>query len=100
MGDDVQEYFIDRWLNADPRSLIAFCSNWENIGMAEILPSLTVPFLLYAGQCDQPEHDLAKSCANILQNATFISLPKLDHVGGFSELNIVIPHVIQFLERI
>jgi len=99
-GDDVGDYTIERWLNADPRALIAYCSNYENIGMADILPTLTLPCLLYAGEKDVIPHAGAKTCAEVMQNATFVSFPGLDHVGAFTNIDEVLPHVLKFLNDI
>ena len=98
MGEDAEPYMIDRWLNADPRALIAFCSYTENIGMVDILPTLSLPCLLYVGEEDTKRHSRAIDCAEIMQNAVFVSLPGLDHAGAFVRKDIVLPPVLKFLE--
>ena len=79
----MEDWERDSHTNADVDALIAYCSYYENIGMAEYLPNLTVPCLLYAGEKDTYPHSRAKACAEIMQNAEFLSLPGLDHPGKF-----------------
>jgi pimeloyl-ACP methyl ester carboxylesterase len=99
-GEDVEGYAIERLLNADPRALLGYCFNYENIGMADYLPGLSTPCLLYAGEEDTYPHSTAKTCAEIMQNATFVSLPGLDHGGAFLARDQVLPHVLKFLEGV
>ncbi len=95
--EDMEDWERDKWKNADFEALIAYCSNYENIGMAEYLPNLTIPCLIYAGEDDTYPHSIAKACAEIMQNATFVSLPGLDHMGAFTRIDMILPHVLKFL---
>ena len=99
-GSKLEDYEREKWLNTDIQALIAYCSNYENIGMADYLPTLTTPCLLYAGAEDTYPHSTAKACAEIMQNATFVSLPGLDHGGAFRARDQVLPHVLKFLESV
>jgi pimeloyl-ACP methyl ester carboxylesterase len=99
-GSKLEDEERDKWMNADLQALIAYCSNYENIGMTEYLPTLTTPSLLYAGTEDTYPHSTAKACAEIMPNATFVSLPGLDHGGAFRARDQVLPHVIKFLESV
>ena len=56
--------------------------------------------LLYAGEEDTYPHSTAKACAEIMQNALFVSLPGLDHMGAFRSRDQVLPHVLKFLESL
>jgi len=93
-----QEY--EKWRNADPEAYIAYMSYYENIGMADYLPKLTAPFLFYAGEEDEYPHSRAKACAEIMQNAEFISFPGLNHSGASVGSPAVLPHVLRFLEKV
>ena len=99
-GREMEKWERDKWLNADLDALIAYCSNYENVGMADYLPTLTIPCLLYAGEEDTYPHSRAKACAEIMQNASFVSLHGLDHGGAFNCRDQVLPHVLKFLESI
>jgi len=100
MGAELEDWERKRWLNADLDALIGYCSYYENIGMADFLPTLTIPCLLYAGEEDTYPHSRAKACAEIMQNALFVSLPGLDHEGAFNSRDQILPHVLKFLESI
>jgi len=98
-GIKMEDWERGSHLKADMDALIAYCSYYENIGMTEYLPNLTVPCLLYAGEKDTYPHSRAKACAEIMQNAEFLSLPGLDHRGAFTESSVVLPHILRFLEK-
>jgi len=99
-GRELEEWERKRWLNADLDALIAYCSYYENIGMADYLPILTIPCLLYAGEEDTYPHSRAKACAEIMQNAVFLSLPGLNHGEAFNKNSVVLPHILRFLEEV
>jgi len=98
--EDLEDWETEKWNNADFDALIAYCSYYENIGMAKYLPTLTVPCLLYAGEEDTYPHSTAKACADIMQNALFVSLPGLNHGGAFRSRDQVLPHVLKFLQSL
>jgi pimeloyl-ACP methyl ester carboxylesterase len=84
----------------DLEALISYCSFHENIGMADYLPKLSTPCLLYAGEEDTYPHFTAKACSEIMQNAEFVSLPGLNHMGAVVQSSVVLPHVLRFLEKV
>jgi pimeloyl-ACP methyl ester carboxylesterase len=100
MDKDTHPYMIERWLNADPRALIAYCSYQENIGMKETLPTLNLPCLFYVGDKDTERYSRVIECVEIMQNADFVSLPGIDHGGAFRRKDIVLPHVLKFLNTL
>jgi len=63
--------------------------------LADILPSITVPCLLFAGEVD-PRCEKARQCASRIRNATFFSLPGCDHSATFRSSSDVLPHVTEF----
>ena len=98
--EDMEDSEREMWNNADFDAFIAYCSYYENIGMAEYLPKLTIPCLIYAGEEDTYPHSTAKACAEIMQNALFVSLPGLNHTGAFYRRDQVLPHVLKFLDSL
>lgn len=62
----------------------------------DILPHVTMPCLLFVGEAD-PRFPSVRECAGRMPNARFLSLPGLDHLQGFVQSNVVLPHVKQFL---
>ena len=87
----------DRMLRNDPDAAMAILTNVDRVGVVDILPDVTLPCMLFAGE-DSPEFVNAKKCAQILPNAVFIPLPGLDHVGAFWESEYVLPHIRGFLD--
>ncbi len=85
---------LERMRNNDAKALLAVIQDRPDI--SNILSSMTIPCLLYAGSADN-QHDLMERCAKELPNTTLISLPGLDHIGVFPRSDLVVPHIIQFL---
>jgi pimeloyl-ACP methyl ester carboxylesterase len=67
--------------------------------IADMIPTLTMPCLLYAGENDATYYFKARECAQQLPHATFFSLPGLDHAAGFRESGLVLPYVTKFLRE-
>ncbi len=65
--------------------------------LAEIIPTMTMPSLLYAGENDETYYAKARACAQELPNASFFSLPGHDHAEAFRASKLVLPHVTAFL---
>lgn len=65
--------------------------------MADILPTMTMPCLLYAGEPD-PVFPKTQESAKHIPNAIFSS-PGLDHGAAFRESGLVLPHVTKFLRE-
>ena len=92
-------------LDNDYKALYAFRqnrSNWHtaiNQSTNDLLSSITVPCLLYAGECC-PCHEGAKEAAKHIHQGSFMSFPGLDHYQGFMRSNLVLPHVKKFLTSV
>jgi len=83
----------------DPEAQIAQSTLRERVGIVDALPGLMVPCLIYAGENDD-NHSNAKRASEIIPNATFVSLPGLDHVATFFRSDLVVPHVREFLAAV
>lgn len=66
--------------------------------ISEIVPTMTMSCLLYAGQAD-PLCPLVERCATELPNASFFSLPGLNHIQGAVRSDLVLPEVVRFLAQ-
>ncbi len=66
--------------------------------IADILPGMTMPCLLYAGESD-PVFPKTQESATHIPNAVFVSLPDLDHAAVFRESRLILPHVTAFLRE-
>jgi pimeloyl-ACP methyl ester carboxylesterase len=78
---------------------LAYCEYRENIGMAEYLPALATPYLFYAGDQDTFTHSNVERYVDSMQDARFISLPGLNHETAFFRSDLVLPHVLKFLNE-
>jgi pimeloyl-ACP methyl ester carboxylesterase len=83
----------------DWEALIALVSkDWEH-GFEDVLPTMTMPVLLYDGDADA-FYPGVKECAKSIPNATFISFPGLDHADILIRKDLVLPQITKFLERV
>ena len=82
----------------DLEALIALRKS-PGLSVEDDLPGMTMPFLVYAGESDE-FFPYVKEYTKRLPNATFVSLPGLDHVQGFTRSDLVLPHIKKFLARV
>ena len=82
----------------DPEALIAATTAPRGTDdMQNVLPTMTMPCLLYVGEADG-FYAGAKECIQRLPNATFVSFPGLDHGQASRAGHLVVPHVAKFLK--
>ena len=70
----------------------------QHPGFAEILPVMTMPCLMFAGE-DDPIFAESKECVRPMPNVMFSSLPGLGHIDALFRSDLVLPHVRQFLTK-
>jgi pimeloyl-ACP methyl ester carboxylesterase len=86
-----------RLVKNDVEALIALRTKaLQSPSLAEVLPTMTLPCLLYAGE-DDPVCAVNKECAAVMSNVTFFSLPGLGHADTFFRSDLVLPRVTEFL---
>ena len=83
----------------DLEALIALTSVRERLGFEDILPTITMPCLLFVGEA-AGEYAGAKECIKHMPNATFVSLPGLDHIEACFRIDLVLPHIRKFLAEV
>jgi pimeloyl-ACP methyl ester carboxylesterase len=66
---------------------------------ADVLPSLTMPCLLFAGELD-PRFAKVQQLASDLPNVTFLRLVAHDHIDAAVRSELVIPHLKAFLSKV
>ncbi len=87
----------ERWLAQDAEALAAMTlADWPGVEAA--LPTMYLLILLYCGEND-PAHGPARRAAALLPNATFVSLPALNH-REVMFTSAALPHVTAFLKRV
>ena len=82
-------------LASDTQALAAAAQ--DRPSMKDDLPNMTMSCLLYVGEADGSYHK-ARANARQMPQATFISLPGLNHAEAFRSANIVLPPVTEFLK--
>jgi pimeloyl-ACP methyl ester carboxylesterase len=83
-----------RLLGNDVQALLASVTD-DRPDISEILPTMTMPSLLYAGEAD-PLRPLVERCASELPNGRFFSLPGVNHIQGAVRSDLVLPQVVEF----
>ena len=67
--------------------------SWE-----DVLPTIKVPCLLFSGEHDV-RYERMKKCAKEIKDARFIPMQGLGHLDGFTHIDVMLPHIIKFLEE-
>ena len=89
-----------RLLANDLEALVALCrGSGSSPPIIDDVPGMNIPFLLFVGESDD-NYSGAKETSELLPDVTFISLPGLDHIQAGSRLELVIPHIKEFLARV
>jgi pimeloyl-ACP methyl ester carboxylesterase len=84
----------------DAEALIALTrANAAAAGFEAGLEGARVPALLYCGTEDAA-HEGAGRAAAAMPNASFVSLPGLTHRTAIERSDLVLPHVLPFLEKV
>lgn len=86
-------------LAVDPHARLALFNAyplWRTV--EDILPSVAVPALIYAGDHD-PAHAGAQECAAHMPDARFVTLPGLNHSQGLYQIAAALPHIRKFLRK-
>jgi len=85
-----------RWMTNDLEALIALVSKDWLLSLEDVLPTITMPCLLFVGEADRFYPDV-KKCADSMLNATFVSFPNLGHIETLYRSDLVIPYIKKFL---
>ncbi len=68
----------------------------DSLGFADVLPTMTMPCLVYAGSAD-PIYPVVEATVAEMPNVNFFALPELGHAEGFLRSDLVLPRVMEFL---
>jgi len=79
----------------DPRTLAAMNLAAAEFGQSALCHRVTAPSLVYVGELDDPDAD--RKTADAL-GSTYRLLPGLNHLQEFTEIDLVMPFVFEFLE--
>ena len=81
----------------DFRALAA--AQQDRPSLEDILPTMTMPCCLYAGDAD-PLYDKVRKCAQSIPGAISFAMPGLDHGAAFREAGLALTHVVKFLHAV
>jgi len=71
----------------------------DEMGFAAVLPTMKMPCLLYVGSAD-PNFPAMQETAAEIPSATLFTLPGLGHTEPLLRIELVLPHVIEFLDKV
>ncbi|MFC2072644.1 alpha/beta fold hydrolase [Chloroflexota bacterium] len=86
----------------DARAFLVYNRESQNIispKAEEVLPNIKIPCLLFTGEAD-PWCPNQKECAALIPDAKFVSLPGLDHWQTLERIDLVLPHVKEFIAQV
>ena len=86
-------------LTNDYKALIALTSKREQLSLEDVLPTITMPCMLFVGEADG-HYSGARECNKLIPNATFVSLPGLNHIECIYRIDLVLPHLTKFLAEV
>jgi len=88
-------------MSNDPKAIAALMSAEDfTLSLEDVLPTMKMPCLVYAGDADTFFYSNAKKCVKSMPNATFVSLPGLNHLETRDRADIILPHITKFLEKV
>lgn len=97
-NEEMPPAFKARVLKNDLQALLAAAQDRTDI--SDVLPTISVPCLLYAGETDEAVYRHAKQCVPQLTNVTFFSLPGLSHGTAYVRGDLILPYIIRFLRSV
>ena len=96
-GDPYSVEALARIRQNDIQALLAALQDRPDI--SEIVPSMRMPCLLYAGDADD-EAPVIERCASEMPHGTFVCLPGLNHLQVNQRGRVVTPHILKFLASV
>jgi pimeloyl-ACP methyl ester carboxylesterase len=94
-GAPLSSALVARLRMNDVEALMA--ARVDALGFSDVLPTMTMPCLLYVGAADS-EYALVQETIAEMTNATFFALPGLGHAEAYLRSDLVLPQVIDFLK--
>ena len=84
----------------DPEACIALTKKRrDSPGLDDVLPTVRIPWLLYAGEADGAYAPM-QECRKLIPQVTFVSFPGLNHAETLFHSELVVPHVTRFLHAV
>lgn len=90
----------ERFMANDLGAMVAFLAALKTYDCEDVLATMTMPCLLYAGENDTVFYDDMARCAPLVPGAQWLSLPGLSHLEAYYCSERVAPHLLAFWERV
>jgi len=99
-GGSISEGFEERLRNTDFRALVTLLvdKQHEPGGVEDVLPTMTMPCLIFIGERDEPDHTFSREYVKLMPNASRFVLPGLGHSQTMQAIDVLLPRVLDFLE--
>jgi hypothetical protein len=94
---ELPETLKARLLTNDVEALDA--ARVDSLGFADVLPTMTMPCLLYAGSAD-PAYAVIQATVAEMPNVESFTLNGLGHAEGLLRSDLVLPKVREFLRSV
>ncbi|MEZ4683528.1 MAG: alpha/beta hydrolase [Caldilineaceae bacterium] len=95
-GGTIHPTSAARLRSVDPRAMVAFFEfSPDEKGLEDVLPTMTMPCLLYVGDQDDPDHVL--NYAKQMPNVATLVLPGLNHGQTSAAVDLIVPRALEFL---
>ena len=99
-ADLIPEHVRAQFADNDVEALISLTTAIrDSEGFEDALDSLAAPGLIYAGEED-PAYPLAQKCVAGHEGLELVSLPELGHMEAWERSDVVLPHIVRFLEGV
>lgn len=98
LAGSITPQYEQRLRSMDFQAMVACIKNFRFIpSFIDSLSTMEMPCLLYAGDQDTDAYNNAPEAVRRLPDASFVSLPGLNHVSASAATDSIMPHVLSFL---
>ena len=96
-GDHYSPQMLARIRRNDPDAMLAALHDRADI--SQILPSMSMPTLLFAGDADVEFSTIARAAREI-PLAEFVSILGANHIQAYQRSYLITPHLLSFLQKV
>ncbi len=99
LAGSITPQYEERLRGLDLQAMVAVLEyfQYQKPGLENDVLQIALPCLFYAGDADEGSHKYGKDMAQQMPNASFYSLPGLNHVGASDATEQIMPQVLSFL---
>ena len=99
-GIDFATFSSERQASFYDNDFLALAAAWQDRpNIEEVLPSMTMPCLIYVGEKDDNFQSMQK-CVERIPDTTLLSFAGLNHPDTFFRSDVALPHILKFLAKV